>query len=228
MNKKLYILHSKTAQQRLTAFALDHPHKKLPTTYRDRRHQDSNFQEHCTDPNLFWPGIPTKPILHSHSNCNNNVRQQHTSYSTYTNAQTTITFTVKRPTPRNTRKQNQCQETRDPESIRVPSIPHCLINQMQLWWRSATTLYNTLYKIARFLIQITPFNLLQNQPQRTQKKKYIFILTRETYVTNRRKFMKALGVDEDIMVPHLFNVLMDLTTPFWSTTAQPGSAAYPI
>lgn len=56
-----------------------------------------------------------------------------------------ITFITKRPTSPETRKKNQCHETRE-----LPSTPHYLINQMQQWWRSATTLYDTLYKIARF------------------------------------------------------------------------------
>ena len=56
-----------------------------------------------------------------------------------------ITFIIKRPTSPETQKKNQCHETRE-----LPSTPHYLINQMQQWWRSATTLYNTLYKIARF------------------------------------------------------------------------------
>lgn len=88
--------------------------------------------------------------------------RHHIQRTTTKNAQTTITFTVKGPTTRNTRNQNQCQETRDPKSIRVPSTPHCLMNQMQQWWRSATTLYNTLYKIARFFYTIHP---LQSAPK---------------------------------------------------------------
>lgn len=79
--------------------------------------------------------------------------QHHPTNWPKTNAQTIITFIIKGPTSPKTQNKNQCEETREPESIRVPSTPHCLMSQMQQWWRSATMLY----KIARFFcIQTLP------------------------------------------------------------------------